>query len=104
MRGDVKITLETVEDVNGFKKYELLFLFNNFTSKVEHYHYETFKYTVDMWSMKTVDLMTVVTGQDGEVDALQLENKMKSMSLLRKKSQGTRRLWSGLCPVQDVKI
>ncbi|KAG0049860.1 hypothetical protein BGZ83_005327 [Gryganskiella cystojenkinii] len=71
--GDVTITVETDGDKNGLRKSELRFLFNTFTSKVEHYHYETFTFKWDLWSLKPLQLMTFVTGQDGKVDAVQLE-------------------------------
>ncbi|KAG0051454.1 hypothetical protein BGZ83_003739 [Gryganskiella cystojenkinii] len=63
--GDVKITL--------LETGELHFLFNTFSSKVEHYHYETFSFFFDTWSAKTKQLVTFITGQDGEVEALELE-------------------------------
>lgn len=71
--GDVTITVETDGDENGLKKSELRFLFNTFTSKIEHYHYETFTFKWDFWSMKSLQLMTFITGQDGKVDAVELE-------------------------------
>ncbi|KAG0036735.1 hypothetical protein BGZ83_003630, partial [Gryganskiella cystojenkinii] len=70
--GDVKISLETEEDADGFKKSELHFLFNTFSSKVEHYHYETFTFVLDGWSVKTKLPLTFITSQDGQVEALQL--------------------------------
>lgn len=45
--GDVTITVETDGDENGLKKSELHFMFNAFTSKVEHYHYDTFTFKWD---------------------------------------------------------
>ncbi|KAG0041959.1 hypothetical protein BGZ83_001074 [Gryganskiella cystojenkinii] len=75
--GNVKITLASNEgnlDADGFeqKGKQLHFLFNTFASKMEHYHYETFTYLFDLWSVKTKLPLTFITGQDGQVEALQL--------------------------------
>jgi len=70
--GDVTISLETVVDENGLRKSELHFLFNRFTSKVEHYHFESFLFEWDFWSSKATQLMTFITGENGNVDGLQL--------------------------------
>lgn len=70
--GDVKITLETEENADGLKKSQLHFLLNAFSSKVEHYHYETFTFIFDMWSSKQKQAATFITGQDGQVEGLQV--------------------------------
>ncbi|KAG0041531.1 hypothetical protein BGZ83_001676 [Gryganskiella cystojenkinii] len=72
--GEVKITLETKEEINdGFKNSELHFLYNSFSSKAEHYHYETFTVTYVLEPTKSKRIFTFVTGQDGQVEGLQLE-------------------------------
>ncbi|KAG0041983.1 hypothetical protein BGZ83_001040 [Gryganskiella cystojenkinii] len=66
--GDVKISLE-----KGKSDDELSLSFNSFTSKVEHYHYELFTFVLDVWSTKTKFAFTFITGEDGQVDGLQLK-------------------------------
>ncbi|KAG0321009.1 hypothetical protein BG000_003380 [Podila horticola] len=73
--GDVTITLKNEDSLgeDGFKKSELHFQFTTFMSKMEHYHYDTFSYILDMWSVKAANLLTFITGQDGQVQALEIE-------------------------------
>ena len=71
--GDYKITLETAEDVNGVKQDELHFYFTTFSSKVEHYHFETFTIMCDLGPVKSKNVITFVTGENGQVEALQLD-------------------------------
>ncbi|KAF9558306.1 hypothetical protein EC968_007188 [Mortierella alpina] len=70
--GDVKITLESEENADGLKMSQLHFLFNAFSSKLEHYHYETFTFIFDEWSSKAKQALTFVTGEHGLVEGLQL--------------------------------
>ncbi|GJJ72505.1 hypothetical protein EMPS_04863 [Entomortierella parvispora] len=71
--GDVTISLKSEIDEDGSEKSGLHFLFNTFTSKVEHYHFETFTFKWDFWSGKDMQLMTFITGGDGKVDAFQIK-------------------------------
>ena len=70
---DFKITLETEEDIDGVEQDELHFYFTTYSSKVEHYHFETFTFVFDAWSVKAKGMVTFVTGENGHVEALQLE-------------------------------
>jgi hypothetical protein len=78
--GDVTITLEEDE------KKALHFHFTTFESKMEHYHFETFSFIIDMWSTKEAKLLTFITGEDGEVQGLQLEYLEKKWNFQKKGS------------------
>ncbi|KAG0041984.1 hypothetical protein BGZ83_001041, partial [Gryganskiella cystojenkinii] len=96
--GDVKISLETEEDADGFKKSELHFLFNTFSSKVEHYHYETFTFVFDMWSVKVKQAVTFITGQDGQVEALQLTYLEEQWTFKKQPAKETTMITSTVAP------
>lgn len=78
--GDVTISVESDVDENGLRTSGLHFLFNTFASKVEHYHFETFLYEWDYWAAQQKELMSFVTGENGKVDALQLNYLDKIIS------------------------
>ncbi|KAG0016848.1 hypothetical protein BGZ81_011024 [Podila clonocystis] len=63
--GDVTITLE--------EKNTLAFRFKTFESKMEHYHFETFKFTLQLWSTKEAQLLTFIMDESGEVQGFQLK-------------------------------
>jgi len=87
--GDFKITLETAEDVNGVKQDELHFYFTTFSSKIEHYHFETFTLVFDDWSSKTKQAITFVTGENGQVEALQMEYLDENWTLKKQSAKET---------------
>ncbi|KAF9924058.1 hypothetical protein BGZ67_009519 [Mortierella alpina] len=76
--GDVTITLE--DNTNN-----LHFHFTTFDSRMEHYHFETFSFVLDLWSSKDAQLLTFITGEDGEVSGLQMEYEEKKWTLNKKK-------------------
>ncbi|KAF9284566.1 hypothetical protein BGZ68_004601 [Mortierella alpina] len=76
--GDVTITLED-------KSNNLHFHFTTFDSKMEHYHFETFSFVFDEWSSKKAQLLTFITGEDGEVSGLQIEYGEKKRTFDKKK-------------------
>jgi hypothetical protein len=78
--GDITITFEEEE------KKALHFHFTTFESKMEHYHFETFSFIIDMWSTKEAKLLTFITGEDGEVQGLQLEYFEKMWNFQKKKN------------------
>ncbi|KAF9568138.1 hypothetical protein EC968_002996 [Mortierella alpina] len=77
--GEVTITLE--DDTNN-----LHFHFTTFNSKMEHYHFETFVFVLDLWSSKESQLLTFITGEDGEVSGLQIEYQEKKWTLEKNKN------------------
>ena len=78
--GDVTITLKEDE------KESLYFHFTTFESKMEHYHFETFSFIFDTWSEKEAQLLTFITGENGEVQGLQLKYLEKNWTFQKKDS------------------
>ncbi|KAG9319600.1 hypothetical protein KVV02_003869 [Mortierella alpina] len=76
--GEVTITLE--DNTNN-----LHFHFTTFDSRMEHYHFETFSFVINLWSNKEAQLLTFITGEDGEVSGLQMEYLEKKWTLNKKK-------------------
>ena len=52
---------------------------------MEHYHFETFSFVYDLWSSKEAQLLTFITGEDGEVSGLQLEYEEKKWTFEKEK-------------------
>ncbi|KAK3833183.1 MAG: beta-lactamase/transpeptidase-like protein [Linnemannia gamsii] len=70
--GNVSITLATSEASGVFNK-GLHIQFQNDQSSMEHYHFDSFVYIVDMWSIKSRELLTFTTGKDGKIEGFQIE-------------------------------
>jgi hypothetical protein len=70
--GNVSVTLETSEADGVFNK-GLHIRFENMQSSMEHYHFDSFVYTMDMWSMKVRKMLSFTTGKDGKIEGFQIE-------------------------------
>lgn len=97
--GDVTITLED-------KSNNLFFHFATFDSKMNHYHFETFSFIYDEWSSKTAQLLTFITGDDGEVSGLQISYLEKKWSFDKKKGPSSSSLTknTSLNQEEDVEV
>lgn len=80
--GDLTITLEETN-----KNLHIRFI--TFEGKMEHYHFETFSYHRDIWSIKEAQLLTFITGEDGEVQGLQFEYLEKKWTFQKKISSSS---------------
>lgn len=80
--GDITITLE--ED-----KKTLHFQFTTLSSRMEHYHYESFTIVLDMFSVKVKEILTFFTGTDGQVQGLQIEYLDKKWTFEKKPSSSS---------------
>ncbi|KAG0357521.1 hypothetical protein BGX24_006188, partial [Mortierella sp. AD032] len=40
---------------------------------MEHYHFDSFVYVMDLWSVKSRELLTFTTGKDGKIEGFQIE-------------------------------
>ncbi|KAK3833179.1 MAG: beta-lactamase/transpeptidase-like protein [Linnemannia gamsii] len=70
--GNVSVTLATSEASGIFNK-GLHIQFQNVQSSMEHYHFDSFVYIVDLWSVKSRELLTFTTGKDGKIEGFQIE-------------------------------
>ncbi|KAK3833175.1 MAG: beta-lactamase/transpeptidase-like protein [Linnemannia gamsii] len=70
--GNVSVTLATSE-ANGVFNKGLHIRFEGMQSSMEHYHFDSFVYTMDMWSVKSRELLSFTTGKDGKIEGFQLE-------------------------------
>ncbi|KAG0341535.1 hypothetical protein BG005_002919 [Podila minutissima] len=70
--GNVSVTLETSEADGVFNK-GLHIWFENVQSSMEHYHFDSFVYIQDMWSMKVRKMLSFTTGKDGKIEGFQIE-------------------------------
>jgi len=74
--GDMTITV---------KDNHLVFHFTTFVARMEHYHFESFNFLLDMWSVKTAQLVTFLTGQDGKVSGVEFEYNDQKWTFEKKK-------------------
>ncbi|KAG0364508.1 hypothetical protein BGX24_004570 [Mortierella sp. AD032] len=70
--GNVSVTLATSE-ANGVFNRGLHIRFEGMQSLMEHYHFDSFVFTIDMWSVKSRHLLTFTTGKDGKIGGFQVE-------------------------------
>ncbi|GJJ75563.1 D-alanyl-D-alanine carboxypeptidase [Entomortierella parvispora] len=75
--GDVTLTL---------KDNHLIFHFTTFVSRMEHYHFDSFSFTFDVWSVKSAQLVTFLTGQDGKISGFEFEH-IDKMLIFEKKEE-----------------
>ncbi|KAG0368021.1 hypothetical protein BGZ54_002831 [Gamsiella multidivaricata] len=70
--GNISITLERSEADEVIKK-GLHMRFKTFQSPMEHYHFDSFVFVLDMWSIKSRQMLTFTTGEDGKIEGFQLK-------------------------------
>ncbi|KAG0375535.1 hypothetical protein BGX24_008976, partial [Mortierella sp. AD032] len=70
--GNVSVTLVTNEANGAFNK-GLHIQFQNVQSSMEHYHFDSFVYVLDLWSIKSRELLTFTTGKDGKIEGFQID-------------------------------
>ncbi|KAK3833181.1 MAG: beta-lactamase/transpeptidase-like protein [Linnemannia gamsii] len=70
--GNVSVTLATSEASGVFNK-GLHIQFESVQSSMEHYHFDSFVFIVDMWSVKSRHLLSFTTGKDGKIEGFQIE-------------------------------
>lgn len=85
--GNISITLETSEADGVFNK-GLHMRFNTFQSSMEHYHFDSFVFVLDMWSAKSRQMLTFTTGEDGKIEGFQLKYLDTIQLFKKEKSSG----------------
>ncbi|KAI1317590.1 hypothetical protein EDD11_008160 [Mortierella claussenii] len=70
--GNFSITMERNE-TDGVSKKGLHMHFKIFQGPLEHYHFDSFIFVLDMWSIKNREMLTFTTGEDGKVEGFQFK-------------------------------
>ncbi|KAI1311055.1 hypothetical protein EDD11_003562 [Mortierella claussenii] len=80
--GNISITLGRNE-AEGVGKKGLHMQFKTFQSPMEHYHFDSFIFVLDLWSVKDRQMLTFTAGEDGKIEGF-LFKYLDAMQVFKK--------------------